>query len=112
MDTSEINYRTLRKNQQIEKETPVLSEIGSNFYTVLSGYLKDLDERLGKESSPQKHSLLKDEIQNTKKIAVNIYEQREKKIILAVISKARGGSPDLKNLTNVENKNTALASSK
>jgi len=102
MDTGEINYRTLRKIQQTERDTPVLSQIGSNFYTVLSEYLKDLDERLGKESSTQKHSLLKDEIQNTKKIVVNIYEQREKKILLAVISKARGGNPDLKNLTDVE----------
>jgi DNA replication initiation complex subunit (GINS family) len=46
--------------------------------------------------------LLKEEVQNTRKIATNIYEQREKKIILAAISKTRGGEPDLKNLVGVE----------
>lgn len=102
MDTDEINYRTLRKIQQIEKNSPVLTKIDSDFYSALSGYLKGLNDRLGKESSSQKQILLKDEIQNTKKIATNIYEQREKKVLLAAISKARGGNPDLKNLVDVE----------
>lgn len=102
MDADEINYRTLRKIQQIEKNSPVLTKIDSDFYSALSGYLKGLDNRLGKESSSQKQMLLKDEIQNTMKIATNIYEQREKKVLLAAISKARGGNPDLKNLVDVE----------
>ena len=102
MDADEINYRTLRKIQQIEKNSPVLTKIDSDFYSALSGYLKGLDNRLGKESSSQKQMLLKDEIQNTRKIAMNIYEQREKKILLAAITKARGGNPDLKNMMDVE----------
>ena len=48
--------------------------------------------------------LLRDEIQNTRKISTSIYEQREKKILLAAISKARGGEPDLKNLVDEEKK--------
>ena len=102
MNENEINYKNLRKIQQIEKESPTLTKIESSFYTALSDYLKYLDSRLEKESSPQKQMLLKEEVQNTKKIATNIYEQREKKIILAAISKARGGEPDLKNLVGVE----------
>lgn len=102
MDIAEINYKTLRKIQQMEKNSPVLTKIGSDFYTVLSKYLKYLDSRLEKESSSQKQMLLKEEIQNTKKIVTNIYEQREKKILLAAISKARRGNPDLKNLVNAE----------
>jgi len=46
--------------------------------------------------------LLSDEIENTKKIGISIYEYREKKILLAAISKARGGNPDLKNIINEE----------
>jgi len=102
MNENEINYKNLRKIQQIEKESPTLTKIESSFYTALSDYLKYLDARLEKESSPQKQMLLKEEVQNTRKIATNIYEQREKKIILAAISKARGGEPDLKNLVGVE----------
>jgi DNA replication initiation complex subunit (GINS family) len=102
MNENEINYKNLRKIQQIEKESPTLTRIESSFYTALSDYLKYLDSRLEKESSAQKQMLLKEEVQNTRKIATNIYEQREKKIILAAISKTRGGEPDLKNLVGVE----------
>jgi len=102
MEEDEINYRTLRKTQQMEKNSPVLTELKTDFYNVLSEYLKNLNNRLERETSSQKQILLKDEIQNTKKIATNIYEQREKKILLAVISKARGGNPDLKNMIDVE----------
>jgi len=102
MDENEINYKNLRKIQQIEKESPALTKMESSFYTALSDYLKYLDSRLEKESSSQKQMLLKEEVQNTKKIATNIYEQREKKIILAAISKTRGGEPDLKNLVGAE----------
>lgn len=102
MNDDEINYKTLRKIQQIEKDSPTLTKIESDFYSSLSNYLKYLDSRLEKESSPQKQMLLTEEVQNTRKIATNIYEQREKKILLAAISKARRGEPDLKNLVDVE----------
>ena len=102
MEEDEINYRVLRKIQELEKNSPVLTELVPNFYNSLSEYLEKLKNRLKNETSSQKQGLLKDEIQNTKKIAINIYEQREKKIILAVVSKARSGNPDLKNMTDIE----------
>ena len=102
MDEDKINYRTLRKIQQMEKNSPVLTELETDFYNALSEYLENLNNRLERETSSQKQILLKDEIQNTKKIATNIYEQREKKILLAVISKVRGGNPDLKKMLEVE----------
>lgn len=98
----EINYRYLRKIQEMEKKSPTLTEIHSGFYINLSIYLKQLEERFEKEESSQKKMLLSDEIENTKKIATNIYEQREKKIILTAVSKARGGNPELKNLIDIE----------
>jgi len=103
MDTNEINYKMLRKIQELEKSSPVLSKINSDFYSVLSSYLKNLDKRFNGEGlSPQKSKLLQDELRNIKKIATSIYEQREKKILLAVVSKARGGDPDLDNLVELE----------
>ena len=104
MKEDEINYRTLRKIQQMEKNSPVLTDLKTGFYNDLSEYLENLNNRLKEEKSSQKQMLLKDEIQNTKKIATSIYEQREKKILLAAISKARGGNPDLKNMENIEKK--------
>ena len=102
MDIDEIDYKTLRRIQQLEKNSPLLTKIDSNFYFKLSEYLKNLDKLIEKEDNSQKNKLLQDEIQNTKKIATGIYEQREKKIVQAALSKARGGRPDLKNLLNVE----------
>jgi len=102
MEEDEINYRVFRKIQETEKNSPVLTELELNFYNTLSEYLENLKNRLESETSPQKQALLKDEIQNTKKIAINIYEQREKKILLAVVSKARGGNPELKNMIDIE----------
>jgi len=98
----EINYRALRKIQQLEKNTPVLTDLKTNFYMDLADYLKNLNNRLEKENDTQKKGLLKDEIENTKKIAFNIYEQREKKILLSAASKARGGNPDFKNMLSIE----------
>jgi DNA replication initiation complex subunit (GINS family) len=104
LEEEEISYKTLRKIQQMEKNSPVLTEIFSNFYLNLTKFLNDLNNRLKDEKSSQKQTLLADEIQNIKKIAINIYEQREKKVIFTAISKARGGNPDLKNMVDEEKK--------
>jgi len=102
MDEDEISYKSLRKIQQMEKNSPVLTDLKAGFYNELLEYLRKLDKRLEEESSSQKQLLLRDEIQNTKKIAINVYEQREKKILIAAVSKARGGNPDLKNMLDAE----------
>lgn len=98
----ELNYKTMRKIQELEKKSPTLSELSDDFYQELSKYIDSLEQRVIKEESDQKKNLLKDEVQNIKKIAINIYEHREKKIILASISKIRGGNPDLKHLIEDE----------
>ena len=38
----------------------------------------------------------------SKKISKNIYEKREKKIILAAVTKVRGGNPDLTKMLDIE----------
>jgi len=102
MNADEITYKTLRRIQEMEKRSPSLTRINPNFYNDLSNYLENLDVRLGKEPSPQKQMLLKVEIRDTNKIVTSIYEMREKKILLATISKARGGNPNLKNLVDTD----------
>ncbi len=102
MEKNELSYRELRRVQQLEKNSPTLSKITPEFYENLLDYLQSLNSRLEKEKSSQKQMILRDEIENTKKIAFNIYEIREKKILLAAISKARGGSPNINNLSDEE----------
>jgi len=104
MDPEEINYRTLREIQRKEQNSPRLSKINDGFYDSLGKYIKQLNLRYDHESNSQKKMLLKDEIQNIQKIAQNIYEYREKKIVLAAVSKARGGNPDSNNLDPSEKK--------
>jgi len=102
MNTDRIDYKTLRRIQEMEKISPSLTKIEKKFYSNISEYLENLNDRLEKESSNQKKMLLKDEIKNTNKIITSIYEKREKKIVLATISKARGGNPNLRNLVDLE----------
>ena len=102
MDTDEVNYKNLRKIQQMEEKSPMLTKIDNNFYSNLIEYMENLNCRLKKESKSQKQMLLKNEIQNMNRIIMNIYEQREKKIFLSAIVKARGGNPNLKNLIDAE----------
>lgn len=102
MELGDINYKALRRIQQLEKNSPLLTKIDTLFYSRLSAYLKTLDTIAKKEENAQKSKFLQEEIQNTKKIATSIYEQREKKIVQAALSTARGGKPDLKNLLEGE----------
>ena len=102
MDKDEINYKTLRKIQQIEEKTSILSKIDSEIYLNFSKYINNLNLRFENEKNEQRKIILKNEINNTKKIIKNIYDQREKKILLTIMSKVRGGDPNLKNLIKSE----------
>ena len=82
----------------------MLSKIPPDFYEEVIDFIIDLEERLEKEASNQKKSILEDEIENIKKITDNIYEQREKKIVLSAISRVRGGNPDTSNMISSEKK--------
>jgi len=104
MEASEISYKTLRRIQQLEKTSPLLTKIDVSFYHKLSEYLKNLDSIIEQEENSQKIKLFNDEIQNTKKLAFGIYELREKKIVQAALSKVRGAKPDLKNALDIEKK--------
>jgi DNA replication factor GINS len=100
----EISYKTLRRLQQGEQTSSVLTKINVNFYQDLSLYMKTLERSIEDEKNPLKLKLFTDEIQNTKKIANSIYELREKKIVQAALATARGATPDLKNLLDSEKK--------
>jgi len=102
MSDVEINYKTLRKIQELEKKSPVLTELKPNFYKSVKNYLRDLDDALENESSQKKQELFSDELDNIKRIAMNIYEQREKKVVLAAVARVRGGKPDISRMLEIE----------
>jgi DNA replication initiation complex subunit (GINS family) len=98
----EITYKTLRRIQQAEQTASGLTKIDANFYRDVAAYVKNLEESIASEKNPTKLKLFTDEISNMKKIINSIYEQREKKIVHNALSTVRSGTPDLKNLLEVE----------
>jgi len=100
----EISYKTLRRLQQGEQTSSVLTKINVNFYQDLSSYIKTIEQSVESEKNPLKLKLFAEEAQNTKKIANSIYELREKKIVQAALATARGAAPDLRNLLDIEKK--------
>jgi DNA replication factor GINS len=102
MDDEEFSYKTLRKIQQSEKQSPKVTKIPKSFYDDVKTYLDGLQNQLEKETKHKRQMLLADEIQNMEKIITNIYEQREKKIIMAAMSRVRSGNPHLHDLLDPE----------
>jgi DNA replication initiation complex subunit (GINS family) len=100
----DINYKTLRRIQQDEQSSSLLTKIDANFYRDLSSYLQLIEGSISQEKNPLKLKLFGDEFQNTKKIANSIYEFREKKIVQAALATARGATPDLANFLELEKK--------
>jgi DNA replication factor GINS len=100
----DINYKTLRRIQQDEQSSSLLTKIHSNFYKDLALFLKTLEGSIEHEKNPLKLKLFSDEAQNTKKLANSIYELREKKIVQAALATARGATPDLGNFLEIEKK--------
>lgn len=101
-DHEEINYKTLRRIQQTEQTASGLTKIDATFYRDVAVYVKTLEQSIETEKNPLKLKLFSDEISNTKKIITSIYELREKKIVHTALSTVRSGTPDLKNLLEVE----------
>jgi DNA replication initiation complex subunit (GINS family) len=95
----EIGYEALRRRQQAEQKFPKLQRLEPDFYRHLEDYLKGLAEDHQREHAANPHSpkatLLGDELQNTRRLAEDLYEHRERKVVTAALTAARGGSPDV-----------------
>ena len=102
MEVNDISYKTLRKIQQNEEKTSILTKIDEIFYEKISEHINNLNVRYKDENNKQKKLILENEINNMNKILRDIYEIREKKILNAIISKVRGGNPNLINLVDAE----------
>jgi len=101
-----FSYAKLRSLENMERQSPELTNIGNDFYKEVFIYIKELEKRFEEEQSKNPSSkkiiLISDELRNTKRIWKSIFERREKKIVQAALSAARGGDHTPKFMTNQE----------
>lgn len=93
---NELTYRDIRILHQTERNKQHMNEIRPDFYIKAREYLKKLEDNLKNEKDEYKKKIIADEIKSAKQIIQDIYKLREKKIVLAALSKVRGGKPDTK----------------
>jgi DNA replication initiation complex subunit (GINS family) len=92
MKFDDTAYMIFREIQLEEEKSPLLTKIEQKFYSQLS------------ELQKNPNNMTEKEIQNIEKIFIGICEIRERKIVQAAHSKARGGKPDSKNMLDMEKK--------
>lgn len=101
-----LNYSALRNIEQKEKTTSTLTQIDADFYRQALEHIQKLEERLHEEKMKNPAAktliLLAEELRNTKRLWESIFERREKKIVLAALSVARGGRARPEHLTREE----------
>lgn len=92
-------FQRMRRNRN-------LTEIPSEFYDELAEHLHTMErefrDEYQKNPSAPKALLLKEELDKSRKLALEIYEQREEKIVAGALSAIRGGKPDIELLTDEE----------
>jgi len=102
MDTADL-LEIYRK----EKMSPYLCELEENFYSEVDGIIKELESQYEERRDDRKSSgkLLK-ELENVKTVVEELYEIRERKVVLGALNYVRreGGDIDLDNLTTQEEK--------
>ena len=91
----DLTYRDIRTIHQTERdEKNNLTEIRRDFYVKAKEYIEKLKKNLEAEKDEYKKKLISDELKSATQIIRDIYKMREKKIVLAALSKVRGGRPD------------------
>lgn len=101
----EITYTTLRNRQQRE-EKPGLTRLAPDFYRRARQRIAELREEYeqahAEGSSHQRTMVLLDEVSKMEETLEELYHLRERKVVQMALTKARGGDPDVDNLTPVE----------
>ncbi|MEE9151357.1 MAG: hypothetical protein V3U20_05930 [Thermoplasmata archaeon] len=100
---------TFETNAQVYREehkSTVLTKLPFEFYQRLANYLERLRESYleerNKDPTSPKSMMLEDEYNKAQKRASQIYEHRERKIVLLALQAANGGKPNIKLMTEEE----------
>lgn len=103
-----FNFETIAHVYREEHKSTTLTKLPLHFYQQLGDYLEKLretylEERTNDPTSP-KTMMLEDEYSKAQKRASQIYEHRERKIVLLALQAANGGKPNIKLMTEEERK--------
>lgn len=105
-DEEEYDYPTLVNRWRRERSATALTRMDGHFYESFDRHLKQLREEYTREHTVNpatpKVLILQDELMNLQRVRDDIYDLREKKIVMAAVVAARGGSPDRGNMTKEE----------
>ena len=82
-----MNYEDLRKFQRMERNSSSLAELPVHFYSELSELIKSYKDKYAETGSVEDAKVL----DNIQKIAVDIFERREMKILTKALKSARSG---------------------
>lgn len=102
----EFTFEIIAQVYREERNSPGLTKLPSNFYKNLMDYIEKLRisflrERKD-EATSSKAIMLEDEFNKAQRRAQEIYELRERKIVLLALSAVNGGSPNIRFITKEE----------
>ncbi len=103
-----FTFETIAQVYREERSSTTLTKLPLQFYKQLADYLERLrdsflEERNDNPTSP-KTMMLEDEYNKAQKRALQIYEHRERKVVLLALQAANGGKPNIKPMTEKEKK--------
>ena len=105
--TERFTYETISQiHQKVRKAANLIKLEPPDFYLKLTEYVNALRKNYetAYETDPTSPNtmLLGDEFRKVSRLTKDIYDRRERKIVLLALANARGGSPDTKFLTKSE----------
>jgi DNA replication initiation complex subunit (GINS family) len=101
-----FTFETIATVYREERKSKTLTVLPMHFYEKLSKYINELKtnyvEEKSKDPISSKTMMLEDEYIKAQKRASQIYEHRERKMVLLALAKSNSGDPDVKSLTRAE----------
>ena len=100
MYMTELGFDKVREMQRRERKETSLGELKEDFYPSLAGFIKEASQDYNKNPSTEKLR----ENENALKLARDMFDQREQKILLKALRAARGAKGKEENMTPEEKK--------
>lgn len=93
-----MDYENLRKYQRMERNNSKLTEVDDNFYSDLSLFIDELKRKYEMTNSQQDLKAL----ENTLKVARDIFERREQKILMKALRCIKSDGIEEDNIVQME----------
>ena len=102
-----MDTKTLLDIYRKEKMSPYLQDPGEDFYEEVRGVIRELEAQYDESrGNTKKESKLLRELENVKSVILDLYEIRERKVVLGALNYVRrdGGEFEMEDLTESEEK--------